>query len=351
MKQRFYLYKRGDRYYMQDSRTGKQQSLETSDRSTALRLLEIKRQTVADPAYNQFLLKSCLATQDPLLPKRTWQTVMDQIQTHGKESSRRRYVRAMKAKAFDRLRGVKLVETNAEDFLSVLNGGKVSVAHYLKRLHNLAIGLGWLAFPVLAPRLWPKLYFKPKRAITLEEHQRIIAAEKNPERRLYYELLWEVGASQSDAALLTAENIDRETNTFFYSRLKTGQQAQLAISRTLWVILEQLPKTGPLFPAINLSKDNLRASEFYYLCKRLKIEGISRERLQPGEPANTIPTCPKETTLALTDLKFRFVTNHLENDYRNDLKGRPHNLRHKKASGETLAFQVSRHWRGLKENK
>lgn len=27
MKQRFYLYKRGDRYYMQDARTGKQQAL------------------------------------------------------------------------------------------------------------------------------------------------------------------------------------------------------------------------------------------------------------------------------------------------------------------------------------
>ena len=178
MKQRFYLYKRGDRYYLQDSRTGKQQSLETTDRNAALRMLELKRQTTADPAYNQFVLKTCLATQDPLLPKRTWQTVMDQIQTHGKESSRRRYVRAMKAKAFDRLRGVKLVETNAEDFLSVLNGGKVSVAHYLKRLHNLALGLGWLAFPVLAPRLWPKLKFKPKRAITLEEIGRASCRER-----------------------------------------------------------------------------------------------------------------------------------------------------------------------------
>ena len=72
MKQRFYLYKRGDRYYMQESRTGKQQSLETTDRNTALRMLELKRQTAADPAYNQFVLKTCLATQDPLLRARFW---------------------------------------------------------------------------------------------------------------------------------------------------------------------------------------------------------------------------------------------------------------------------------------
>ncbi len=64
MKQRFYLYKRGDRYYMQDARTGKQQALGTTDKGTALRLLEVKRQSVADPAHNQFILKSCLTTQD-----------------------------------------------------------------------------------------------------------------------------------------------------------------------------------------------------------------------------------------------------------------------------------------------
>ncbi|NOS70444.1 MAG: hypothetical protein HOP33_10990, partial [Verrucomicrobia bacterium] len=121
MKQRFYLYQRRGTYYLQDSRTGRQQSLETRDRSTAHRLLELKRQTAADPSYNQFILKTCLATQDPLLPKRTWQTVMDQIQTHGKDSSRCRYVRAMKSRSFNSIRNIKLVETTAEDFLVVLS--------------------------------------------------------------------------------------------------------------------------------------------------------------------------------------------------------------------------------------
>ena len=40
--------------------------------------------------------------------------------------------------------------------------------------------------------------FKEKRAITAEEHARIIAREKNPERRAFYELAWYLGASQSD---------------------------------------------------------------------------------------------------------------------------------------------------------
>jgi hypothetical protein len=150
MKQRFYLYRRRAVFYLQDSRTGKQQSLETKDRNTALRLLEIKRQTEADPSYNQFILKSCLATRDPLFPNRTWQTVMEQMQTHGKESLRKRCARAMKSKAYNAIRHVKLVETTAEGFLAILRNAKVSVAHYLKRLHNLALGLACL--PCAGPK-------------------------------------------------------------------------------------------------------------------------------------------------------------------------------------------------------
>jgi integrase len=275
MKQRFYIYRRGETFYLQDSRTGKQQSLETKDRNAASRLLEIKRQTVADPGFNQFILKSCLTTRDPHLATRTWQTVMDQMQTHGKDSTKTRCIRAMKSRAFDALRPVKLVETSAEDFLPILTDGKVSVVHYLKRLHNLALGLGWLAFPVLAPRLWPRLRFKSKRGITLAEHQRILAAEKNPERNLFYQLLWEIGSSQSDAARLTAENIDWPTRSLTYFRMKTGEQAQLSISKNMAAILAQLPTTGPLFQKIAATTENARSAEFYRRCKLLGLEGVS----------------------------------------------------------------------------
>jgi len=139
LKQRFYLYRRGDTFYWRDSRTGKQQSLETKGRNTALRRLELKRQTAADPAYNQFILKACLATQDPLLAKRTWATVMAQMQTHGKETTKTRCVRAMKSKAFDRLRHVTLIETTAEDFLAILNGARprtaLTLTNFVRCLH------------------------------------------------------------------------------------------------------------------------------------------------------------------------------------------------------------------------
>lgn len=64
--------------------------------------------------------------------------------------------------------------------------------------------------------------FKDKRAVTAEEHQRILAAEKNPGRSLFYRLLWEIGAAQSDAAALRAEQIDWKTRTLSFQRMKTG---------------------------------------------------------------------------------------------------------------------------------
>ena len=84
---------------MQDARTANQQSLETKDRSEALCILEIKRQAAISSAFNQVILNTRLSPQDPQLAKRTWQTVMDQIQTHGKESNKCRCVRSMKTKA------------------------------------------------------------------------------------------------------------------------------------------------------------------------------------------------------------------------------------------------------------
>jgi integrase len=275
MKPRFILFRRAGVFYSEDTTTRKQYSLRTKDEAEALTLLHSKNEAHRQPVLNLHIARAYLTASDPAIAQRTWQNVMEQMQTHGKDSTKTRCARAMQSKAFDGLRRVKLMETTAEDLLTILNGGKVSVAHYLKRLHNLALSLGWLTVPVLAPRLWPKPQFKSKRGITLAEHQQILAAEKNPERNLFYQLLWEIGSSQSDAAALTAENIDWPTRSLTYFRMKTGEQAQLAISKPMATILEHLPTTGPLFPKISATTDNARSAEFYRRCKLLGIEGVS----------------------------------------------------------------------------
>jgi integrase len=275
MKTRFILFRRAGIFYCEDTVTRKQSSLRTRDEAEAVTLLNAKNESFRQPVLNLQIARAYLTASDPLFLQRTWQTVMDQIQTHGKKPTQVRYVRGMKSHAFDRIRHKKLLETTAEDFFAVLEIKQMSVGHYLRRLHNLALTLGWLPVPILTPKLWPKPQPGAKRGITSDEHQRILAAEKNAERNLYYQLLWEVGASQSDAAAFTAENIDWATRTISYFRMKTGERAQLTISNRLAAILNHLPTTGPLFPTVYKATANDRAAEFRRRCRLLKIGGVS----------------------------------------------------------------------------
>jgi integrase len=275
MKARFILFRRAGVYYCEDTTTRKQTSLKTKDESEAVTILNARNESFRQPRLNVQIARAYLTASDPAMSNRTWQVVMDQMSTHGKPNTQIRCARAMQSKAYDSLRHKALLETQAEDLLKLLKNAKVSELHYLRRLHNLAQGLGWLAMPVLAPKLWPKPEYGIKRGITPEEHQRILAAVKNPERNFYYQLLWEVGASQSDAAALTAENIDWPSRTLTYFRMKTGEQAQMAISKRLEAILNNLPTEGPLFPKISSTEGNARAADFRGTCKRLQIDGVS----------------------------------------------------------------------------
>jgi integrase len=155
---------------------------------------------------------------------RTWVAVMREMGTHGSRLRRNAAREPFGSKAFDPIRHKPLVQTTAEDLLSIVHNNGHSVAHYLRRLHNLACDLGWLAWPILAKRVWPKIRSKHRRAVTAEEHAKIIASEKNPEKRPYYEFLYETGAAQSDAAELTAVNIDWQDGLLVYHRKKLGRE-------------------------------------------------------------------------------------------------------------------------------
>ena len=112
--------------------------------------------------------------------------------------------------------------------------------------------MGWLLAPVIPKRRFPKPVFKQKRAITLEEHQRIMDREKNVERRAFYELAWHTGASQSDLANLHAEDIDWNSRVISYERMKflgrTKLPPRVSIGPELEKLLGSLPATGDLFP-------------------------------------------------------------------------------------------------------
>ena len=135
--------------------------------------------------------------------------------------------------------------------------------------------MGWLLAPIIPPRLWPKIVKQPKRAITAEEHQRILQNENNPERKKYYELLWEIGAAQTDGANLTAANVDWDHRLLSFRRQKTGELCVLEIGSRLELLIKGLPAEGPFFPRLSRLPDRWRSAEFRRRCRILKIEGVS----------------------------------------------------------------------------
>src|SRR6266705_2703592 len=111
MKTKYTLFRRGAMFYMQDSATGKQTSLRTKDETEALQLINARNEAQRQPVLNLHLARAYLAASDPALVERKWQTVMEQMQSRGKDSSRERYTCVFKKSSFDGLRHKKLLET------------------------------------------------------------------------------------------------------------------------------------------------------------------------------------------------------------------------------------------------
>jgi len=182
LKYRLYRRRNGV-FYWQENDSAKQGTLRTAERREAERLLNAMNESHREPTLNLNLARAYLVAHDPKMAKRTWQAVMDEMATHGIPSTQVRCARGFRSKAYSPIRNKPLVQTTGEDLLSVIHANGNCVAHYLRRLHNLALDLGWLAWPILAKRAWPKIRSQSKRAITAEEHKAVIASEKNPECR------------------------------------------------------------------------------------------------------------------------------------------------------------------------
>ena len=275
MKDPYRLVRRTNIYYAHERLTGKRISLETSQLEEARRLLAAKNQASVQPQLNTAMARVYLSATDPKLAQRTWQEAMDAFSIRGKASSQERSRRAYQSRHFRSLSSRRIMETTADHLISILEASGAGTHNYLKRLHNLALKRGWLLNPILAPADWPEKTSQPRRSITELEHQRILEAEKNPEQRLYYSLLWEVGAAQSDAANLRREDIDEDNQILVYFRQKTGEKCQLSIGQGLRDILDQLPPSGSLFPRLREIEPKYRSCEFQRRCKLLGISGVS----------------------------------------------------------------------------
>lgn len=278
MKTRYRLTRRGSRgdtYYCKDTRTGKRTSLETADRQQAERLLQAKNEADLQPSLNLQIARAYLLGGDSERAKRTWRDAFDSLIESKDGANKERWQRAAKDKAFGPLFPRPIVETQAEEFLRVLATGCVSTNNFLRRLQNFALDMNWLPWPLVPKRQWPKVKHKEKRAITLDEHTRIVAREGNAERKAYYQLAWYFGPAQTDLANLDAKDIDWENRVVSFFRRKTEQPVQIRFGDEAAKILKGLPEIGPLFPYLRTVDSRARANEFRERCRALGIHGIS----------------------------------------------------------------------------
>ena len=205
MKPLFTLYRRNGVYYVQNTLNAKQESLRTRDEVAAKALLHSKNEAARQPMLNREIAMVYLSATDSAAVNRTWRFVMDEMLGAKQSTTRHRYEIAWKDTAFDLICNLPLLGTNAEHILKVIRTGTVSTNNYMRRMHNFALEMNWIPKSIVPRRLWPKPVYKEKRAITRAEHETIIASEKNPERRAFYQMAWHMGASQTDLAMLTGE--------------------------------------------------------------------------------------------------------------------------------------------------
>jgi hypothetical protein len=255
---RYRLVYRGNRdaYYCFDTHTKRRESLGINNPDEAQRLVDVRNEAIRHVAMNLQIAQVYLQHSDPALASRTWQNVMDTMFPLKTGPTQARWKAAMRDKAFDIIRNRKLLETGSEHFLQALNAGTVSTNMFLRRLHNFAVGMHWLPWPVLPKLQWPIVKHKDRRAITGEEHITITEREHNPEIKAYYQLLWHLGGSQTDIAELTAQDIDWKDRTVSYQRRKTGVPVIISFGGEAASILESLPTFGPLFPRMARIKEN-----------------------------------------------------------------------------------------------
>jgi len=277
MKRRFILYrrKRGGMFYLEDTQSKKQESLHTKNRADAVSVLNARNESTRQPQLNLQIAKAYLSGTDSSVTTRTWQTAIESLTNSKSGANQHRWRIAARDKAFAPLLPRVIIETPGELLLTVMQTGTVSTNVYLRRLHNFCVDMNWLPWPLVPKRQWPAVKFKEKRAITLEEHQKIIAAEGNPERKALYQLCWHLGASQGDIANLKGEDVDWQNGTVSFTRKKTGVAVLVHLGHEALNVFKDLPSEGMLFPYLASVRAGDRATEFGQRCRRLGIVGVT----------------------------------------------------------------------------
>lgn len=258
-------------FHCVDMTTGKRTSLQTTNRDETQQVVAAKNQAERQSVLNLHLAKAYLPGTDNGMATRTLQKALEALISTKPGSNQQRCQVASRDQALAPLLPRVIVETPGELLLQVLKAGMVSTLVLLRRLHNFCVDMIWLPRPPIPKRQWPAVQFKEKRAITLDEHRQIIAAEVNPERKALYQLCCHLGGSQGDIANLKGKDVDGSAGTVSFTRKKTGVPVIVHLGTEALNIFTDLPGEGLLFPYLANVRANDRATEFRSRCRQLGI--------------------------------------------------------------------------------
>lgn len=263
-------------YRFFDKETGKTKTLGTRSKQEAQEMVTAMNDKNKGVNHIRKMIAIYQELLGELLVTESWQDLMNLYlaRTELKESTLEGRRRGFKSREFDCIRDKRLSDCTQRDLEPILQCGKTSIIKYLRDLHSFALERGLLAAPLVAPKRFKIKRKKVQRAITEIEHHKIISTEKHEDFRLYLELMWETGISNTDLANLRAEDCDGGRNILAFERLKTGTTSRLGISAKVQAILSQLPKSGLLFPRLHAMGQRQRSSYFHRRV-RTKETGLS----------------------------------------------------------------------------
>ena len=116
---------------------------------------------------------------------------------------------------------------------------------------------------------------KGNERFTFEEHQQIIAAEVNPERKALYQLCWHLGGSQGDIANLKGEDVDwAERHGEFYEK-KDGRARHCPLGSGGIEPVQRPARRRRVVSDPSRVRANDRATEFRSRCRQLGISGVT----------------------------------------------------------------------------
>jgi len=251
MKARYRLTRRGSRgdtFYCKDTTTGHRVSLKTSDVGEAQRIINAKNEAERQPMLNFQLAKAYLLGSDSAIARRTWWDAS--LRSRKRNSAPMdRWLTAQKDKACQPLWPRRIIETQGEELLKCIRAGCTSTNNHLRRLHNFCVDMNWLPWPLIPKRQWPAVRYKERRAITWDEHSRIVAREGNAERKGLLPTRVASGGLPRRSAALHGEDVDWASGTITYVRMKTKcRENQTPLQIRFVQSVADILNTAPVIP-------------------------------------------------------------------------------------------------------